>query len=189
MAHYDPAKHSKNKLGLSLHALIVPSLPIAAQVSIESGIMHLMLEGGVYVGVYKPIACLHPDEWVTLQTALPSCPDEPTYSGSGSTYKQLTVEKGEGVAEGSYVGTGPAAFVRAGAGGPILARVYVDPLCPVCSTDEDPLTGQKLPSGIAKMGTATIPGISLEDPKVEPDADLDEGDEGDGDEGKKGGVH
>lgn len=179
MATYDPAKHSKDKLGLALHALIVPDVPIGAQVSLESGIFHVKLPGGVYVGVYKPIACLHPDEWKGASTVLPSLPSEPSYSGSGSEYKTLTIELGEGVAEGSYVGAGPAALVRAGAGGPILARIYVDPGCPVASTDEDPLSGAVLPSGLAKgKGAAQIPGISTDDP---PAQDSPEDGDGDGD--------
>lgn len=165
MEAYDPTKHSKNKLGMAVHAIILPALPIAAQVSLESGIFHVMMEGGVYVGVYKPIACLLPEDFKGAQDVIPTLPDEPTYSGSGSQYKRLSIELGLGVSEGHYTGAGPAAYIRGGEGGPVMARVYVDPTCPVASTDEDPLTGHLLPSGLAKQGDGSIPGIIVpEDP-------------------------
>jgi hypothetical protein len=163
MGEYNPAKHSKNKLGIAVHAVVIPDLPVGAQVSLESGIFHIMLPGGVYVAVYKPIACLLPEDFQGAQSALPTLPDEPTYSGSGSPYKRLAIELGIGVAEGHYTGAGPAAYIRAGEGGPVLVRVYVDPTCPVASTDEDPLTGATLPSGLAKLGSGSIPGISIPD--------------------------
>jgi hypothetical protein len=176
---YDPAQHSKNKLGLAVHALILPDCPIGAQLSTESGIFHLMLPGGVYVGVYKPITLTLPEDWVAIAKTVGDLPTEPSYSGSGAEYRKLHIDQIEGIGPGMFADK--PILIRAGEQGPILARVYVDPSIPVASTDEDPLTGQSLKPPTAKgqtkgaKGAANIPGITTAEPDnaPEPADDLD----------------
>lgn len=169
MSTYDPTKHSTNKMGLAIHALIVPDVPTGAQVSLESGIMHVQVLGGLYLGVYKPVACLLPEDWKPAVEAMPTLPDEDSYSGSGSVYKRLHVQGGD---------SDPNKWtIRTHADGPVLARVYVDASVPVASGDEHPITGAKLPMALGHAwenkaaGLAQIPGISLGDPDPDPAVD------------------
>ena len=91
---------STNKLGLFGHIPLVPMMPTDGQLAIQTmGLfmqmyLHLRLgESGAYISGKAP--AITPDQFEGFKNAYLAAPDEPSYSGSGSTYKKLTVTPAE----------------------------------------------------------------------------------------------
>lgn len=94
MNDYNQQTHSKLRLGAVGHIPSVPMMPVGAQISVASGMLHLKFDGGVYVRTGLP--SLTPSTYQTVVTAIKSQPTEPSYSGSPSPYFVLSVSPDEG---------------------------------------------------------------------------------------------
>src|SRR5258705_6932649 len=86
---YNQTEHSKLRLGAVGHIPVVPMMPVAAQVSVMSGMLHLKFDGGVYVRTGLP--SLTPNTYATVVKAIKSQPTEQSYSLSPSQYYVLSV--------------------------------------------------------------------------------------------------
>jgi hypothetical protein len=89
MNDYNQQEHSKLRLGAVGHIPSVPLMPVAAQISVASGMLHLKFDGGVYVRTGLP--SLTPSTFQTVVAAIKSQPTELSYSGSPSPYFILSV--------------------------------------------------------------------------------------------------
>ena len=89
-AEYDPATHSKARLGMAGAVPVVPVMPTGAQVSAQTGMLHLRLLGESYVRAGLP--SVTPQSYKKVVKAIRACSTEPSYSGTGSEYFRLNVE-------------------------------------------------------------------------------------------------
>lgn len=120
---YDPTLHGKNRLGICGAIPLVPMMPTGAQIRGPWG-AHYKLLGDSYVR--GPIPHVAPSQFKTVMAAIQALPTtDPSYSGSGSLYRALTVEP----SEDGRTFTLKAGSVTMGIG-------YVDPAAPIVSTDE-----------------------------------------------------
>jgi hypothetical protein len=87
---YDPDAHSKARLGMAGMVPVVPVMPSAAQVSRETGMLHLRLLGDSYIRAGLP--SLAPASYKSIVDAIQAQPLEPSWSGTGSQYYVLEVE-------------------------------------------------------------------------------------------------
>lgn len=91
---YDADKHSKDRLGSAGQVPAVPMMPIAAQVSQATGMVHYRLMGDAYVRGGLP--SIHPAAFAGVIAAIKACPVEPSYSGSPSPYYRIQVAPVDG---------------------------------------------------------------------------------------------
>lgn len=87
---WDPAIHSKSKLGMAMHCLLVPTMPTEAQVS-KYGQIHLRLGGLAYLTAL-PHALAPISQGLKLKAAMKDLPKEGSYSNSGAEYYKCTVK-------------------------------------------------------------------------------------------------
>ena len=124
---YDASKHSKSKLGAGYMALMVPAIPIAAQVY-GPNIQIKVSPEGAYVSIPVRAPVFGPGMQKAIKAAMITAPEHVTYSGSGRMYKMLVpVADVEGKLYRLHIGTET---------GPVLAWVVVNPLMDLISTDE-----------------------------------------------------
>lgn len=112
MNDYNQKEHSKLRLGAVGHIPSVPMMPIAAQISVASGMVHLKFDGGVYVRTGLP--SLSPSTYMGVVTAIKAQPTEPSYSGSPSPYFVLSVTPDPG-----------GAFATLKAGDVVIGKIAV----------------------------------------------------------------
>jgi hypothetical protein len=122
MGTYDAKQHSKDRLGAAGIIPAVPMMPTEAQISCQTGMMHLRLMGTAYVRVGLP--SIHPAQYQGVVKAIKAQPQEPSWSGSPSPYYHLDVEPaGE-------------AFCILKAGGVTIGRVAVFDGADIVSPDQ-----------------------------------------------------
>lgn len=90
---YDAKQHSKDRLGSAGMIPALPMMPIAAQVSCATGMVHYRLMGDSYVRGGLP--SVHPASYQAVIAAIKGCPVEPSYSGSPSPYYKIEVDEGD----------------------------------------------------------------------------------------------
>lgn len=144
---YDEKMHSKGRLGAVGGIPIVPVMPIAAQVSKGSGVLHLRLmegpDGGYVRGLMPTIP---PGKWGQAVKAMKEWGQvEPSYSGSGAPYLKLAIEP-EAHGFGCLLKVGPVTLGRVG--------VFGD--AEIVSVDE-PMKEQ-ITAGLASAGIV-LPGM------------------------------
>lgn len=129
---YDPAVHSKHKLGHIGTIPVTPTMPIAGQVG-AGGALHLRLMGDSYVtGTLRGAIPINRAK--AIGKAIAAGQREPSYSGSSSEYVRLETVPAE---------DGRTCELRCG--GVKVATVYVDPSHQIMSTDE--LLAEQLEAG------------------------------------------
>lgn len=90
MSTYDAKQHSKDRLGAAGIVPAVPMMPTEAQISCQTGMLHLRLMGTAYVRVGLP--SIHPAQYQSVVKAIKMQPQEPSWSGSPSPYFHIDVE-------------------------------------------------------------------------------------------------
>lgn len=140
---YDAQKHSKARLGAVGLVPALPMMPIAAQVSQATGMVHLRLMGDSYVRCSLP--SIHPASYPAIVTAIRGCPTEPSYSGSPSVYYVIGVEPTAG---GHY------AILKAGA--VTIGRVAVFPEADIVGQDDldEAMKQASKPPALSSQGPA-----------------------------------
>jgi len=113
---------SKERIGGVGMVPVVPVMPTAAQVSAQTGMMHLRLMGDSYVRASLP--SFHPASYHAIVTAIRGCPVEPSWSGSGAPYFQVTLEP---------QADGQSAVIKAQ--GVTVGRIAVYPEADIVSVD------------------------------------------------------
>lgn len=113
---------SKERLGGVGMIPIVPMMPVAAQVSAQTGMLHIKLLGDSYVRAGLPT--FHPGAYKATVEAIKACPTAPSWSGSGTPYYVLTVEPQP---------DGQSAILKAGA--VVIGRIAVYPEAEIISVD------------------------------------------------------
>jgi hypothetical protein len=120
---HDPKVHSKNKLGAVGSVPLLPVMPTAAQ-AFSPIQVHYKLLGDSYVTGALP--SIPPSKMVAVVTAIRAIPaSDPSYSGSGSLYRALTVVPSD---------DGRTFVLKAGE--TVLGIGLVDPSAEIVSTDE-----------------------------------------------------
>jgi hypothetical protein len=119
---------SRERLGMVGMVPVVPVMPTGAQVSAQTGMLHLKLIGESYVRASLPT--IAPGVYKTVVDAIRACPQVPSLSRSGSLYFKLEVEP---------QADGQSAILKAQ--GVVIGRVAVYPEADIISVDE-PLESQ-----------------------------------------------
>jgi hypothetical protein len=114
---------SRERLGMVGMVPVVPVMPTGAQVSAQTGMMHVKLIGESYVRASLPT--IAPGVFKTVVEAIKACPQVPSLSGSGSLYFKLDVEP---------QADGASAILRAQ--GVVVGRIAVFPEVDIVSVDE-----------------------------------------------------
>lgn len=116
---YFPTKREPGKV-------VVPLMPEQAQM--RGGYLHLMAMGQYFSGsAHGCMVVETPEQVAALKAALKAAPQEPTYSGSGSLYTQLSVVP-DADGKGFSLMAGDVQVLRG----------IVDPTVKILSGDEDP---------------------------------------------------
>jgi hypothetical protein len=84
----DTKQFSQARLGIAGMVPVVPIMPTAAQVSVGTGMMHIMMGGG-YVRASLP--AIPPASYKATVAAIRSQPTGPSFSGTGNPYYILEV--------------------------------------------------------------------------------------------------
>ena len=157
MNDYDAAKHSKARLGVAGNVPCVPVMPVAAQISAMTGMLHLKLMGDSYVRATMP--SVTPGAYIETVQAIKALPLEPSYSGSPSQYYRLDVVPDP---------NGFSAVLKAGS--VVIGRVAVFGDAEIVSADM-PLMDQVKEAQGGQGGPGTVSGHGEAGPGAMPDDD------------------